>query len=82
VDLRGLTVWSLLGAFDWDNLLTQDGASYEPGVFDVRGGQPRPTALYHMVKSLIHEGHYAHPVLEGPGWWQRDLRLLWPAEVA
>ncbi len=82
IDLRALTVWSLLGAFDWDNLLTQDGASYEPGVFDVRGGQPRPTALYHMVKSLIQKGYYEHPVLAGAGWWQRDLRLLWPAEAA
>jgi beta-glucosidase/6-phospho-beta-glucosidase/beta-galactosidase len=82
IDLRALTVWSLLGAFDWDNLLTQDGASYEPGVFDVRGGEPRPTALYHMVKSLIQQGYYEHPVLASPGWWQRDLRLLWPAEVA
>jgi beta-glucosidase/6-phospho-beta-glucosidase/beta-galactosidase len=82
LDLRALTVWSLLGAFDWDNLLTQDGASYEPGVFDVRGGEPRPTALYHMVKSLIQRGDYSHPVLASPGWWQRDLRLLWPAEAA
>lgn len=82
VDLRALTVWSLLGAFDWDNLLTQDGASYEPGVFDVRGGVPRPTALYHMVKSLIQEEKYEHPVLANPGWWQRDLRLLWPAAAA
>ncbi len=82
VDLRGLTVWSLLGAFDWDNLLTQDGASYEPGVFDVRGGQPRPTALHAMVQSLIQHGHYTHPVLAGAGWWQRDVRHYWPVEPA
>ena len=82
VDLRGLTVWSLLGAFDWDNLLTQDGASYEPGVFDVRSGQPRPTALYHMVHSLIHRGYYAHPVLASLGWWQRPERFHWLAEAA
>ncbi len=80
VKVRALTVWSLLGAFDWDNLLTQDGASYEPGVFDVRGGQLRPTALARMVHGLAHQGHYAHPVLEGPGWWQRDVRFYWPAE--
>ncbi|HET9502035.1 MAG TPA: family 1 glycosylhydrolase [Hymenobacter sp.] len=82
VALRGLTVWSLLGAFDWDSLLTQDVGHYEPGVFDVRGGEPRPTALHHMVRSLIQKGHYAHPVLAGPGWWQRDLRFYWPAEAA
>ncbi|WP_204248439.1 family 1 glycosylhydrolase [Hymenobacter sp. PAMC 26628] len=82
VDLRALTVWSLLGAFDWDNLLTQDGASYEPGVFDVRGGQPRPTALYPLVHSLIRRGDYAHPVLDGPGWWERNIRFDWPVQAA
>ena len=82
IDLRGLTVWSLLGAYDWDNLLCQDGASYESGVFDVRSGQPRPTALYHMIKGLIEYGKYKHPALAGPGWWQRDIRYCWPAEAA
>ena len=56
------------GAFDWDNLLTQDGASYEPGVFDVRGGQSRPTALYPLVHSFNQRDYYPHPVLVGPGW--------------
>jgi beta-glucosidase/6-phospho-beta-glucosidase/beta-galactosidase len=75
VDVRGLTVWALLGAFDWDSLLTRDGASYESGVFDVRAGQPRPTALARMVQDLAHRGHHTHPVLHGPGWWQRELRF-------
>ncbi|MDB5270743.1 MAG: dTDP-4-dehydrorhamnose reductase [Hymenobacter sp.] len=75
VDMRGLTVWSLLGAFDWDNLLTQDGASYESGAFDLRGGEPRPTALAKMVHNLTHHGHHEHPVLHSPGWWQRDTRF-------
>jgi len=75
VDVRGLTVWSLLGAYDWDNLLTQDGASYESGAFDLRGGQPRPTALCKMIKNLIGAGQHQHPVLHGPGWWQRPTRF-------
>ncbi|MVN75635.1 family 1 glycosylhydrolase [Hymenobacter sp. HMF4947] len=82
VGLRALTVWALLGTFDWDNLLTSDGASYEPGVFDVRGGLPRPTALHAMVQSLIREGQYTHPVLAGLGWWQRDVRFYWLTEAA
>jgi beta-glucosidase/6-phospho-beta-glucosidase/beta-galactosidase len=82
IDLRGLTVWSLLGAFDWDSLLALDVGHYEPGVFDVRDNEPRPTALYHMVRSLIRDGHYTHPVLAGLGWWQRELRFSWPAEAA
>ncbi len=82
VDLRGFTVWSLLGAFDWDNLLTQDGASYEPGVFDVRGGQPRPTALHALVQGLAQRGDYAHPVLAAPGWWQRPIRFDYSVKAA
>ena len=75
VDIRGLTVWSLLGAFDWDNLLTRDGASYESGAFDLRGGEPRPTALCKMVQNLARHGHHEHPVLQGPGWWERPMRF-------
>ena len=75
VDVRGLTVWSLLGAFDWDNLLTRDGASYESGAFDLRGGEPRPTALGKMVHNLAHHGRHEHPVLQGTGWWQRPTRF-------
>jgi beta-glucosidase/6-phospho-beta-glucosidase/beta-galactosidase len=76
VDIRGLTVWSLLGAYDWDNLLTQDGASYESGTFDLRGNHPRPTALHKMVQNLALHGQYSHPVLQGPGWWQRPTRFF------
>ncbi|MET4105438.1 family 1 glycosylhydrolase [Hymenobacter sp. UYP22] len=75
VDVRGLTVWSLLGAYDWSNLLTHDGASYESGVFDMRGGYPRPTALFKMVQNLARHGHHTHPVLKGAGWWQRPSRF-------
>jgi beta-glucosidase/6-phospho-beta-glucosidase/beta-galactosidase len=75
VEVLGLTVWSLLGAYDWDNLLTRDGASYESGAFDVRSGQPRPTALSTMVRNLIRHGHHAHPVVQGSGWWQRPSRF-------
>ena len=37
VDVRAVTVWSLLGAFDWNSLVTCDAGYYEPGPFDVRG---------------------------------------------
>ncbi|MBO2011289.1 family 1 glycosylhydrolase [Hymenobacter negativus] len=84
MDVRALTVWALLGAFDWDSLLTRDGVSYESGVFDVRAGQPRPTALFRMVQNLARHGHHAHPVLQGPGWWQRDMRFSYfpPKQLA
>ncbi|UOQ79100.1 family 1 glycosylhydrolase [Hymenobacter sp. 5516J-16] len=77
VDLRAITIWSLLGAYDWNTLLTREGAFYESGVFDLRGGTPRPTALFKMVKSLATEGEYNHPVLRNKGWWERDDRFLY-----
>jgi hypothetical protein len=37
---------------------------YEPGVFDLRGGSPRPTALAKLVRELARTGDVQHPVLE------------------
>ena len=82
-DVRAVTVWSLLGAFDWDQMVTQDQGHYEPGVFDLRtpDGQPRPTALAHTVRALATEGCHTHPVLAEPGWWRQPDRLYHPAET-
>lgn len=77
VDMRAITVWSLLGAYDWNSLLTQEGAFYESGVFDMRGGKPRPTALFKMVQSLATKGHYDHPLLQSKGWWEREERFIY-----
>ena len=77
VDMRAITLWSLLGAYDWNSLLTRPGTFYESGVFDMRGGQPRPTALFKMVKSLATQGYYEHPLLRSKGWWERDDRYLY-----
>ena len=77
-DVRAVTVWSLLGAFDWDSLLTHERGSYEPGVFDVRAPSPRPTALAGIVRELAAGREPAHPVLAAPGWWQRPSRVLYP----
>lgn len=77
LDMRAMTVWSLLGAFDWNSLLTQNQGYYESGVFDVRSGEARPTALFNLVRSLATTGDFAHPVLQDPGWWHRDTRYLY-----
>ncbi|HEX8708710.1 MAG TPA: family 1 glycosylhydrolase [Pyrinomonadaceae bacterium] len=75
VDLRAVTAWSLLGAFDWNSLVTRSEGHYEPGVFDLRGGGPRPTALARMLKELAAGREHGHPVLDSPGWWRRLNRL-------
>jgi dTDP-4-dehydrorhamnose reductase len=78
VDLRAVTAWAAFGSFDWNSLLTRDAGHYEPGLFDVRGPEPRPTALAHMVRDLATQGRSDHPALAGAGWWQQPERLLYP----
>jgi dTDP-4-dehydrorhamnose reductase len=78
VELRAVTAWSLLGAYDWCSLLTRCTGKYEPGIFDVRGGKPRPTALARMLRDLAATGEHDHPALDSPGWWQRLERLEYP----
>jgi dTDP-4-dehydrorhamnose reductase len=74
-DVRAVTVWSLLGAYDWNSLLTKCEGYYEAGAFDVRGGQPRPTALTFLIRSLARGESADDPALAGDGWWQRPERL-------
>ena len=76
VDVRAVTVWSLLGSFDWNSLVTQNRGYYEPGPFDVRSPQPRPTALAAMMRELANDRPLSHPVLRGQGWWRRQGRFL------
>ncbi len=77
VDIRAVTAWSLLGSQGWDTLLTRPG-TYEPGVFDISHGVPRPTALASLWKGLP-TGAERHPVVHAPGWWRRQERLVYPA---
>lgn len=79
VDLRAVTAWSLLGAHDWQCLLTRDEGFYENGAFDIRAPKPRPTAIARMIADLAAGREHRHPVLEARGWWQRPMRLLYPA---
>jgi dTDP-4-dehydrorhamnose reductase len=76
VDIRAVTPWSLLGAFDWNSLLTRQKMHYEPGVFDISSGELRPTAMAEMIRSLALYNRYDHPLLDLDGWWKRDLRYI------
>ncbi len=81
IDLRAVTVWSLLGSYDWNSLVTRADGFYESGVFDVRGGEPRPTALAKLVKANTHGEDFDHPALDTPGWWVRPERVLYPSTL-
>jgi dTDP-4-dehydrorhamnose reductase len=77
VDLRAVTAWAAFGAFDWNSLLTRGDGHYEPGVFDLRAPGPRPTAIAHAISDLAQGRRPNHPLLAVPGWWRREVRLLY-----
>lgn len=76
-DVRAVTAWALLGSFDWDKLVTRCTGCYEPGIFDLRSAEPRPTALAGMIRGLGRGNLPEHPVLSVPGWWRRPDRLIY-----
>jgi dTDP-4-dehydrorhamnose reductase len=75
LNIKAVTVWSLLGAFGWNKLLTSSKMEYEPGVFDIRSGSLRPTALAEMIKLFSSNKSYISPIINERGWWKRDARF-------
>ena len=78
-EVTAVTVWSLLGAYDWNSLVRVAAGHYEPGVFDLRAPEPRPTALVPMLRALSDGRPPLHPVLDSPGWWRRSQRFAYGA---
>lgn len=76
IDVRAVTAWSLLGAFDWNTLVTRKADHYEPGVYDVRSPAPRPTAIASLVQGLAAGRKPSHPIYDAPGWWHRQERFI------
>ncbi len=70
-DVRAITGWALLGAYDWDSLATVDAGHYEVGAFDLRSSPPRRTAIGQAIQTLATGQQLNHPVLAQEGWWQR-----------
>ena len=75
IDITALTVWSLLGAYDWNSLLTHTNNYYESGAFDVGNSKFRKTALAKMVTAIATTNNYHHPVLNEKGWWNRKRNV-------
>jgi dTDP-4-dehydrorhamnose reductase len=82
VDLRAVTLWSLMGAVDWRSLITRREGVYDVGAFDVRGPAPRPTLVARAASTLATGERFQHPVLETPGWWHRPERVYGAAASA
>ncbi|WP_207426263.1 family 1 glycosylhydrolase [Pedobacter sp. SYSU D00535] len=77
VDIRAITAWALFGLYGWNSLVTRPWGDYEPGVFNLSSGTPRPTALATFLKMLNRNNAYEHPVLEGQGWWKSEKRRIY-----
>lgn len=75
VDLRAVTLWSLLGAVDWRSLITRHDNIYDVGAFDIRGPAPRPTLVASAAAAIARGVKFDHPVLDVPGWWRRPQRF-------
>jgi dTDP-4-dehydrorhamnose reductase len=73
VDVRAITAWALYGLYGWNKLCTEPYGDYEPGVFSLTSGRPRPTAMAKLIKALADKQSFEHPVLSGDGWWKRDV---------
>ena len=76
--VAAITPWALLGSYDWDSLVVEQRDHYEPGAFDVRAPQPRPTGLAPIIQQIARGEAPRHAALQGPGWWRRTERLLYP----
>jgi dTDP-4-dehydrorhamnose reductase len=76
VDLCSVTAWSLLGSYDWHRMVTRFIGHYEPGVYDVRSGVPRPTAMAEVLRALAHGEQTTGPWDGVTGWWRRDNRFI------
>ena len=78
-DVQAVTVWALLGLWNWCNLCTRDVGLYEPGVFDTPAGELRATPLVEVVEQMARgeEPKLAVPE-EEEGWWRRPDRFVYP----
>ena len=75
IECRAVTAWALLGTFDWNSLVVEERGDYEPGAFDVRTGEPRPTAMARVIRTLAAGKDFISPILRTHGWWRRPERL-------
>jgi beta-glucosidase/6-phospho-beta-glucosidase/beta-galactosidase len=78
VECVALTAWALLGSYYWNELVTRENGHYEPGVFDVRSGEPVATELAQIVSQIAAGRTPQHPALLHSGWWRQSSRLCYP----
>ena len=77
VDVRAVTAWSALGAYDWNSLVVRATDCYEVGLFDSRHTPLHATLLAEMVKDIASRRYPSHPAADQPGWWKRPERICY-----
>jgi dTDP-4-dehydrorhamnose reductase len=75
IDIRAVTAWALFGSFDWNCLLVRNDNVYEAGVFDIRHGDPKKTALAGVLREIADGKEPSHAAASEPGWWQKPERI-------
>ncbi len=82
VNVVAMTIWALLGSWNWPNLCTQDLGLYEPGVFCLVDGERQRTPLADFVARLTN-GELPTPELpETVPWWRRPDRITFRGDEA
>ena len=76
-EVQAVTVWALLGLWNWSNLCTQDAGSYEPGVFASPGGELQATPLVGLIEQIGRGERLDQPAMHDVGWWQRQDRFAY-----
>lgn len=77
IPVKAITSWAFLGSFDWNSLVKHENGFYEPGVYDVSSGTPKPTALAELIKSINEGKSVEKHLFDAPGWWKRDIRMTY-----
>ncbi len=80
VPIEAVTAWALLGAVDWDSLLTNRRGRYEPGAFDVSSGRPVAGAFAAWLRESGSRRGADQASDCGIGWWSRDDRRCFHPE--
>lgn len=78
VEVVAVTVWALLGLWNWSNLCTRDERVYEPGVFKSMPGERERTPLTSLVTRLAAGEGTGLESVPATSWWHRPDRIIYP----
>jgi dTDP-4-dehydrorhamnose reductase len=81
-DVIAVTIWALLGSYDWDSLVTKRRDYYEPGAFDVQHATPRITAVGRWIRTFRTSSSVEMDRSSRGGWWRSPERLLTRTGIA